>query len=129
LPFGVFLLERALHREKEMLSDLPRKLAKIVGRTFLAMTLTLSALTMPAQENRKLISNPAPVYPAMAKDFHITGVVKVQVVIATDGHIRLVQVIGGHPLLVDAVKETLKSWKYAPAINESTAALEFNFHP
>jgi len=112
-----------------MLSDLPRKLAKIVGRTFLAMTLTLSALTMPAQENRKLISNPAPVYPAMAKDFHITGVVKVQVVIATDGHIRLVQVIGGHPLLVDAVKETLKSWKYAPAINESTAALEFNFHP
>jgi TonB family protein len=86
-------------------------------------------MSLPAQESRKLVSNPAPVYPAMAKDFHITGVVKVQVVIAADGHIRLVQVIGGHPVLVDAVKETLKGWKYAPASSESTAILEFNFHP
>ena len=106
-----------------------RELTKIAARAFLATALALSVTSLPAQESRKLISNPAPVYPAMAKDFHITGVVKVQVMIATDGHIRLVQVIGGHPVLVDAVKETLKGWKYAPASTESTSILEFNFHP
>ncbi len=76
-----------------------------------------------------MISNPVPTYPAVAKSFHITGVVKVQVVIAADGHIKATEVLGGHPLLVEAVEETLKKWKYAPASGESTALLEFDFHP
>jgi TonB family protein len=105
------------------------RLAEIAARTFLGMALTLSAVNLSAQEGRKVISNPVPVYPEVAKNFHVTGVVKVQVVIAPDGHIKSTQVIGGHPLLVDAVKETLKHWKYAPASAESTAVLEFNFHP
>ena len=59
----------------------------------------------------------------------MTGTLKVQVTIAPDGKVKDVKVVGGHPLLVDAVQETLKSWKYAPASSESTALLEFNFHP
>jgi TonB family protein len=102
---------------------------KIAVRIFLAMALILPGASLPAQEGRKVISTPEPVYPVMAKNFHVTGVVKVQVVIASDGHIKSTQVIGGHPLLVDAVKEALKNWKYAPASGESTASLEFNFHP
>ena len=50
-------------------------------------------------------------------------------VIAPDGHIKSTEVIGGHPLLADAVKDTLKDWKYAPATAESTAILEFHFKP
>ena len=49
--------------------------------------------------------------------------------IAPDGQIKDVKVIGGHPLLVSAVQETLKNWKYAPASSETTAILAFNFHP
>jgi len=104
-------------------------LTNIAARSFLAVALTFSAANLPAQEGRKLLTNPAPPYPEMAKNFHVTGVVKVQVVVATDGRIKSVQVIGGHPLLVDVVKETLKSWKYAPAATETTTVLEFNFHP
>ena len=105
------------------------KLTKIVARAFLAMTLTLPAVNMPAQESRKVISNPAPVYPETARSLHIRGAVKVQVLIAPDGHIKDVKVIGGHPLFVDSVQEALKNWKYAPASTESAAQLEFNFHP
>jgi TonB family protein len=112
-----------------MPDNLRAELIKIAACTFLAIALTLSAVNLPAQEGRKLIANPAPVYPEAARNFHITGVVKVQVVIAPDGHIKSTQVIGGHPLFVDSVKETLKNWKYAPANSESTAVLEFNFHP
>jgi len=53
----------------------------------------------------------------------------VQVVIATDGQIKSTKVIGGHPLLVNAVEDTLKKWKYAPSSAETAALLEFNFHP
>ena len=93
------------------------------------MALTLPAVNLPAQEGRKVISNPAPIYPETARSLHIRGAVKVQVVIATDGHIKDTKVIGGHPLFVVSVQDALKSWKYAPANSESTVLLEFSFHP
>jgi TonB family protein len=105
------------------------RLTKIAARTFWGVALTLSAVNLSAQEGRKVISNPVPMYPEIAKNLHLAGVVKVQVVIAPDGHVKSTQVIGGHPLLVDSVKETLKKWQYAPASGESTVVLEFNFHP
>ena len=45
--------------------------------------------------------------------------------IAADGHIKSVRPIGGHPVLVDSVKEPLKDWRYAPAGSETTTVLEF----
>jgi TonB family protein len=65
----------------------------------------------------------------MAKRLRLTGVVKVQVVIAPNGQIKQTKVLGGHPVLVTAVEETLKNWKYAPASAETTTQLEFSFHP
>jgi TonB family protein len=118
-----------LSQEKEMPQHHRQKLTKIAARTLLAMALMLSTANLPAQDTRKVIANPAPPYPEVAKKFRLTGNVKVQVVIAADGHIKSVRPIGGHPVLVDAVKETLKDWKYAPASGETTAVLEFDFHP
>jgi len=45
----------------------------------------LSTANLPAQDARKAITNPAPPYPEVAKKFRLTGIVKVQVVIAADG--------------------------------------------
>jgi len=81
------------------------------------------------QEGRKLISQPVPAYPQFARHIALSGTVKVQVVIAADGQIKDVKVVGGHPLFVDATLEALKKWKYAPSSSETTATLEFNFHP
>src|SRR5437899_6072491 len=105
------------------------KLTSVTARSFLAMSLLLTTVNLSAQETRKLISNPTPAYPETARRFRLSGVVKVQVVIAPDGQIKSTKVIGGHPLLVNAVEERLKSWKYAPAGAETTASLEFNFRP
>lgn len=112
-----------------MPQDHRSKLTKMAARTFLAMALMLSAANLPAQDGRKAITNPAPPYPEVAKKFRLTGIVKVQVVIAADGHIKSVRPIGGHPVLVDSVKQTLKDWKYAPASSETATVLEFEFHP
>ncbi|HXY01459.1 MAG TPA: TonB family protein [Candidatus Limnocylindrales bacterium] len=84
---------------------------------------------LSAQEGRKVLSSPTPVYPEDAKKFGLRGVVKVQVVVAPDGTIKDTKVIGGHPMLVVAVQNTLKKWKYVPASSETTTILEFNFHP
>ena len=105
------------------------KLARITAQASLVITLFLTALNLPAQDTRKPISNPVPRYPELARNLHVSGVVKVQIVIAPDGKITSTKVLGGHPLLVSSVEETLKNWKYAPASAETTTQLEFNFHP
>jgi TonB family protein len=95
----------------------------------MVIVLGMSALTLGAQETRKVLNNPTPTYPETARQFRVSGVVKVEVVIATNGQIKDVKVIGGHPLLVNAVQETLKNWKYVPSSSETTATLVFNFRP
>ena len=96
----------------------------------LAVTLlTLSSVNLSAQESRKAIFCPSPVYPETARRLFLSGTVKVQLVIASDGHIKETKVIGGHPLLVAAVQEALKNWKYEPASTDSAVLLEFHFHP
>lgn len=105
------------------------RLTRLAVPAVTVLLLTLLAVNLSAQESRKLIAHPAPIYPEMAKKFSLTGSVKVQVVIAPDGHIKDMKFIGGHPLLVATVEDTLKHWRYEPASGESTDVLEFNFHP
>jgi TonB family protein len=93
----------------------------------LGLMLGLAATAMFAQQGRKLIANPEPEYPELAKRMNLTGVVKVTVVIGTDGSIKNVEVLGGHPVLVDTVQKALKKWKYVPASAESKAQVEFKF--
>jgi TonB family protein len=109
--------------------NLSPKLTRTLTRGGLAITLTLAAASLPAQDVRKVLKQPAPPYPEMAKRMHLTGTVKVQVVIGPDGLIKEFKVVGGHPVLVESALETLKMWKFAPASGETTTILEFNFHP
>ena len=106
-----------------------RKVGKILGGALLTMALGLGVVNLQAQDSRKALSNPVPVYPEVAKKLNLVGTVKVQVVIGADGRIKEKNFVGGHPILVNSVEETLKDWKYAPAGGETTAQLEFNFHP
>lgn len=95
----------------------------------LLVVVSLSGVSLAAQETRKAISQPAPVYPEMGRQFHVAGTVKVQVTIAADGQVKDTKVLGGHPLLVEAAVSALKRWKFAPANAESTQTVEFNFKP
>jgi len=102
---------------------------RILGGALLVMALSLGVANLQAQDGRKVLSNPVPAYPEVAKRMRLVGTVKVQIVIGVDGRIKDKTFIGGHPVLVSAVEETLKNWKYAPSSGETTTQLEFNFHP
>src|SRR6476620_6974937 len=84
------------------------------------LVLGLVAITASAQDGRKLIAQPVPAYPEIARRARLSGTVKVEVLIAPDGRVKDVKVIGGHPLFVDATIEALKKWKYAPSSAEAT---------
>lgn len=75
---------------------------------------------------RKAIKNPAPVYPALAREQGLRGVVKIEVKIAANGSIKSTRAIGGHPVLIQAAEQALKNWKFEPG-PESSMVLEFHF--
>ena len=76
---------------------------------------------------RKVKSKVAPAYPELAKRMNVAGKVKIEVVIAPDGRVKSTRVIGGHPLLVQACQDAVKEWRFAPAPEETTQIVEFEF--
>jgi len=67
-------------------------------------------------QQAKLVRQPRPVYPPLAKQARIQGVVKLNAIISRDGTIQNLQVISGHPLLTPAAMEAVKQWVYAPTL-------------
>jgi periplasmic protein TonB len=61
-----------------------------------------------------LIREVKPVYPPLARQARIQGVVTLQALIGKDGSIQNLQVISGHPMLIQAAMEAVKQWRYKP---------------
>ncbi len=79
------------------------------------------------ESKRKIKTKTVPAYPELARRMNVSGRVKIEVVIAPDGHVKSTRVIGGHPLLVQASQDAVKEWKFLPAPEETTQIIEFDF--
>jgi protein TonB len=67
-------------------------------------------------QQAKLIHSPRPIYPPLAKQARIQGVVRLQAIIAKDGSIQELQVLQGHPLLVQSALDAVRQWRYQPTL-------------
>jgi TonB family protein len=94
-----------------------------------AILLCAAAASGSGQEARKAIAKPTPRYPEVAKHMKLVGTVKVEIVIGPDGKVKTTNVVGGHPVLIDATLAALKEWKYEPAKTETATTLTFDFRP
>jgi TonB family protein len=100
--------------------------------TFVA-AVALMASGVSAQQStvdegkRKVKTKSSPSYPELARRMNVSGKVKIEVIITPDGHVRSSRVIGGHPLLVQSCQDAVKEWKFAPAPEETTQVIEFDF--
>lgn len=54
---------------------------------------------------------------------------KTGVIIGPDGKVKTTNIVGGHPVLIDATLATLKEWRYEPEKSQTTLTLIFDFHP
>jgi len=76
-------------------------------------------------QSAKLVKQPRPVYPPLAKQARIQGVVKLHAEISKEGTIEKLTVVSGHPLLVPAALEAVKQWVYQPTLlNTEPVAVE-----
>jgi periplasmic protein TonB len=73
-----------------------------------------------------------PVYPTVARNMRMTGVVKVDLVIDENGKVAEVQNTSGPPMLQRAALDAVKKWKFKPFIRDgqatkATGFVSFNF--
>ena len=61
-----------------------------------------------------LVKRVNPVYPPLARQARIQGVVLLQAQISKDGRIENLQLISGHPMLAPSAIEAVKQWVYRP---------------
>jgi protein TonB len=59
-----------------------------------------------------LIHRVEPIYPLLAKQMHREGRVELRAVIATDGSMQSLQVVGGDPLFYQSALEAVRQWHY-----------------
>jgi protein TonB len=63
-----------------------------------------------------LIRKVTPTYPPLAKSARVQGTVEFRATISKDGAIENLQLVRGHPLLVNAAKEAVLQWRYRPTM-------------
>jgi TonB family protein len=78
---------------------------------------------------RKILTRVAPQYPAVAKSMSIGGTVRVVGLVAPDGTVKSVKVVGGHPMLAEAAQKALLQWKFEAAPHETSEIIEMKFTP
>lgn len=105
---------------------LPARRRLCAASILMALSLTCPA---SAQESRKLKSGNQPEYPGIAKRYKIQGTARLLIVVAPDGSVKEVKVLGGNAVLAQAAVDAVKKWKYEPAPAESTLVLKFDFKP
>jgi len=81
----------------------------------------------------KAVYQPKPLYPQLAIIARIQGTVVLQAIIGKDGAIQDLKVVSGHPLLVRAAMEAVKTWRYQPTLLSSDPVdvlteIEVNFN-
>jgi TonB family protein len=101
-----------------------------IGRMEVAVT---GGLREDADDFRnRLTVSPHPAYPELAQRVGIQGVVKLQVRVLKDGHVEVLKLLQGEPVLADAAISAVKQWRGKPAwINgkqvEVISTVTFNF--
>lgn len=96
-------------------------------------SVALNSQAVPIQEDsagaRKITARVTPQYPALCRTLKISGIVKVDAVVAPNGTVKSVEVKGGHPVLAEAAQNAVRQWKWEPASHETHESIELRFNP
>jgi TonB family protein len=102
---------------------------------FLLITAMLWTWTPPAYSQtsqaqtsaRKVKVSVPPEYPEMARKLNIEGMARVLLIVNPEGKVVKVKELGGNPVLLAALIEAVKKWKYEAAEKESEIEVRYQF--
>jgi TonB family protein len=113
-----------------MLLDM--KVSSLIAALILALfagSFSVAAAQDQGPGPRKVVSRVTPTYPSIARNMNLTGVVKLDVLVSTNGSAKSIQVAGGNPLLAQSAEVAVRLWKWEKSDHESTEHVEVTFAP
>jgi protein TonB len=60
-----------------------------------------------------------PIYPPLARQARVQGVVVLEAIITREGTIHSLRVVTGHPILAQAAADAVQQWRYRPTLLNS----------
>ncbi|MBL8176329.1 MAG: TonB family protein, partial [Bryobacterales bacterium] len=109
----------------DQVKEIQREVAEVSPGFNVSMTedqvLRISAMPMTIRvggnvQSAKLVKKGKVVYPPEAKAARIQGTVRFSVTIAPDGKVSNIELVAGHPILVQAAMEGVRQWEYEPTL-------------
>ena len=95
---------------------------------FTAVVFPNHALSQNAAE-RKVVTRVEPEYPDTLKRLYIGGVVRVEIVVGSNGNVQTAELLGGNPILGQSAMKAIKQWKYESGSKEKLIVqMEFDPH-
>jgi TonB family protein len=82
-----------------------------------------------AKPHRKLIVAHDPEYPAVLKNGHFEGQVRIDATVLPNGSVSKAEIKGGNPILAQYARQAVIRWKYAPGPAQTMEEVVFNFNP
>lgn len=118
------------------MTNFPIRVLRLLKPAVLVLIATLlwnTLATSPASSQtsqsqaRKLKVSVPPEYPELARKMNIQGVARVLLTVTSDGRVVGVKELGGNPVLVAALSQAVRKWKYESADHESEIEVRFEF--
>jgi TonB family protein len=78
--------------------------------------------------HRKVVVMVEPEYPAVLKNGHFEGQVRLEATVQPNGNVSHVEVKGGNPMLSQYASQAVMKWKYAPGSAQTIEEVVFNFN-
>ena len=126
----IFGQKRTIHYTFFTMKTLMRQGAIAV---LLLAAISLFSSQTEAQESsgvsRKILVQTPAVYPTLARSMNIRGTVKLQAQVETNGTVKKIDVVGGHPLLTQSAVTAVGHWKFEPGPKETKETIEIKFDP
>lgn len=91
---------------------------------YFSANLAAQSTTKP---HRKIVLIVQPEYPAVLKNGHFEGQVRLEATVLPNGGVSHVEVKGGNPMLSQYASQAVMKWKYAPGAAQTTEEVVFNF--
>ena len=99
----------------------------VAAALFAALSTLTSTAQAQGQPKRKVVTKIAPGYPDLAKLMHVSGVVKLEVVVRANGRVKSTKVLGGSPALIQSATDAVLKWRFEPAPKETTEVVQIAF--
>jgi len=76
---------------------------------------------------RRVVYKAAAVYPELANRDHIRGVVRLEVVVGSNGTVKSTRPLGGAPVLIPPAIDAVRQWRFEAAPRETTELVQIIF--